>query len=91
MPVRLTQPRPSRLYLAGSVKPLYAKQRVVVLRKTCLKCAWKPFARTRTNAKGRYRVRLSTPRKGSHYFIARARASKGFAVSYSPQARIRHG
>ncbi len=91
MPIRLVQPRPGRLYMAGSVRPLFSKQRVAVLRKTCLKCAWKPFARPKTDAKGRYRVRLSTPRRGSHYFLARARASKGLAVSYSKQARIRLG
>lgn len=91
MPIRLVQPKRSRLYLVGTVAPKFGRQRVVVLRKTCVKCAWKRFARPKTNAKGRYRVRLSTPRRGSHYFIVRAKASKGFAVSYSRQARVRRG
>lgn len=91
MPIRLVQPKPSRIYMAGSVTPRYARQRVTVLRKTCAKCAWKSYARPLTDAKGRYRVRLSAPRRGAHFFVARARASQGFAQSRSQQARIQGG
>jgi hypothetical protein len=91
MPIRLLQPSPSRIDMAGSVTPLYARQRVAVLRKTCRECAWAPFAKPLTDSQGRYRVRLSSPRSGSHYFVARARASRGFALSSSQQARIQAG
>jgi hypothetical protein len=91
MPIRLLQPKPSRIDLAGSVTPLYGHQRVVVLRKTCKKCTWRKFASPMTDGKGHYRVRLSVPRTGSHYFIARAAASKKLALSYSQPARIRAG
>ena len=89
MPIRLLQPSPSRIDMAGSVTPLYARQRVVVLRKTCRSCAWSRFASPLTDSQGRYRVRLSAPRTGSHFFVARAAASKGLALSYSQKARIR--
>ena len=89
MPIRLLQPKPSRIDLAGSVTPLFARHRVTVLRKTCAACAWRSFATPLTDSRGRYRVRLSVPRKGSHYFRARTPATNGFSQSYSPQARIR--
>ncbi|GAA1928986.1 hypothetical protein GCM10009815_24100 [Nocardioides marmoribigeumensis] len=89
MPIRLAQPKPSRIDLVGSVAPRYGHQRVVVLRKTCKACRWVRFAAPLTDARGRYRVRLSSPRTGSHLFVARAAASKGFALSYSQRARIR--
>jgi hypothetical protein len=89
MPIRLLQPRPSRIFLSGTAKPLFARQRVVVLRKTCATCAWKVYARPLTNAKGSYRVRLNAPLRGSYYYVARARASQGFVLSPSQQARIR--
>jgi hypothetical protein len=89
MPIRLAQPKPSRIDLVGSVTPLYAHHRVVVLRKTCKTCKWVRFAAPLTDAQGRYRVRLSSPRRGSHLFVARSAASQGFALSYSQRARIR--
>lgn len=91
MPIALKQPKPSAIYMAGSVKPLYARQRVVVMRKTCENCAWQVFARPLTNAKGAYRVRLSAPRRGAHFFQATARASQGFVKSYSQLAKIKSG
>ena len=91
MPIRLQKPRPSAIYMAGSVTPLYARQRVTVLRKTCKSCSWQHFAAPLTDSQGRYRVRLSAPRNGAHFFVARARASRGFAVSYSQQAKIQSG
>ena len=91
MPIDLQQPRPSAIYMAGSVTPLYNSQRVVVRRKTCKSCAWRTFARPLTSSTGRYRVKLSAPRRGAHFFQARARASSGFAVSYSQQAKIQSG
>lgn len=89
MPIRLSQPQPSRIYLSGTARPLYARQQVTVLRKTCSSCAWKAYARPLTDAYGRYRVRLYAPRSGSYYYLARTPASKGFALSSSQQARIR--
>ncbi|KQT93535.1 hypothetical protein ASG49_00525 [Marmoricola sp. Leaf446] len=89
MPIRLTQPRPSRIFMSGEARPLYARQRVDVLRKTCPTCAWKVYARPLTDGYGRYRVRLYAPRSGSYYFVARTPASQGFALSTSQQARIR--
>lgn len=91
MPIRLLQPRPSRLFMAGTVTPLYARQRVAVLRKTCRTCDWAPYARPRTNRNGEYQVRLSAPQEGSHYFVARVPGSRGFAPSSSQQARIKAG
>jgi hypothetical protein len=91
MPIRLQQPRPGRIFLAGVVRPEYARQRVVVLRKACGTCAWRTFARPLTDGSGRYRTQLSIPRRRSHFFIVRARASRGFALSYSQRVRIRAG
>ena len=91
MPIRLLQPRPSRIYMSGAARPLYARQRVVVLRKTCSTCAWRGYARPLTDAYGRYRVRLYAPRRGSFYYVARTPASRGFVLSASQQARIRAG
>ncbi len=89
MPIRLSQPRPSEIYMSGTARPLYARQRVAVLRKTCSTCAWRAYARPLTDANGRYRVRLYAPRSGSYYYLARTPASNGFALSDSQQARIR--
>ncbi len=91
MPISLKQPRPGAIYMAGSVTPGYAKQRVVVKRKTCQKCAWKVWARPITSSQGRYRVKLSAPRRGAHFFQARARASQGFSQSFSQIAKITSG
>lgn len=91
MPIRLQQPRRARIFLAGTARPLYARQRVVVLRRTCATCAWRVYARPLTDAYGRYRVRLYAPRRGSFYYIARTPSSRGFALSASAQARIRAG
>lgn len=89
MPIRLSQPQPSRIYMSGEARPLYARQRVTVLRKTCSTCAWRAYARPLTDASGRYRVRLYAPRRGSFYYLARTPASSGFVLSNSQQARIR--
>lgn len=89
MPIRLSQPQPSRIYMSGEARPLYARQRVTVLRKTCSTCAWRAYARPLTDASGHYRVRLYAPRRGSFYYLARTPASSGFVSSDSQQARIR--
>ena len=89
MPIRLSQPQPGRIYMTGSVRPLFAWQRVTINRKKCAKCAWSLFARPMTDRYGRFKVRLSIPRSGSHYFIAKSPATKGFAVTYSQKAQIR--
>ncbi len=91
MPIALKQPRPGAIYMAGSVTPQYARQRVTVVRKTCQSCSWSTWARPRTDARGRYRVKLSAPGRGAHFFQARARASKGFARSSSQIAKIQSG
>lgn len=89
MPIRLLQPRPSRIFLAGTARPFHARQRVVVLRRSCTTCTWRVYARPLTDAYGRYQVRVYPPRRGSYYYVVRSPASRGFVLSSSAQARIR--
>ena len=92
MPIRLAQPRAGGVFLVGIARPDYAYQRVAVLRSRCpKKCAWRPYATRLTDARGRYRVELTVPRGRTRFFVARSRASSGFAVSYSQPAKITAG
>lgn len=72
-----------KLILHGNVSPDYARQSVDIQKRKCAKCAWKPFDKVTTTAKGNYRVRIYAPRKGAWFWRAKVRASGGYGTSYS--------
>ncbi|GEP38639.1 hypothetical protein NPS01_23020 [Nocardioides psychrotolerans] len=49
-------------YLVGRVTPDASERLVRYQRRLCATCAWKPYETVRTDADGRFRIRIAFPR-----------------------------
>lgn len=71
------------LVFRGKVSPGHADKIVLMQKRTCRSCAWKLYARVRTNDASRYRVRIQAPRHGAWFWRAKVRAYGRYGTSYS--------
>ena len=74
--------RRGRLWLRGDVES-YVGGEVLVQRKSCESCTWRPHDVVRTGRKGWFRSVIGAPRKGSTFWRARVAASDGYSRSFS--------
>ena len=64
----------------GTLLP-YADRKVVLQRRSCKGCAWKPVKVLKTNDRGVYISRIGAPRTGRWYWRVRIKASNGYAAT----------
>ena len=72
--------RVEELQADGTSLP-YAKGKVLLQKKTCKACNWKPNKLMKTNERGVYVSRIGVPLKGRWYWRVRVKASDGFGTT----------
>jgi hypothetical protein len=87
--VKPLEPRPDVLFLAGRVKPDYARQRAILQRRTCGAseggCAWFGVETFRTDARSRFKRSVPDLEPGRRKACYRVKVpgGRGFAAAYS--------
>lgn len=76
------------LIFRGRIVPSFARKAVVIQRRTCATCAWKPFAKVRTDRGSRWSKKLTAPGSLGQkwYFRVVTPASSQYLKSYSRTA-----
>jgi len=64
----------------GTLLP-YANRSVLLQKRTCKACDWKPVRQLKTNDRGVYRSRILAPRTGQWFWRVRIKASDGYATT----------
>jgi hypothetical protein len=71
------------LIFKGRVEPGDPGRYVYIRRKKCRSCAWKFYAKTKTDDTIHYKVEIAAPRKGAWFYRAKVSAYGGYDVSHS--------
>jgi hypothetical protein len=58
----------SGLFIKGNVEPGWNNKNVLIHKATCKTCAFKRVGKARTNSEGKWKFRLSAPRKGNWFW-----------------------
>jgi len=79
------EPRPDVFFLAGLVRPDYARGPAILQRRNCVGCAWFGFERFRTDARSRFKRSVPDLESGRTRVCYRVKVpgGRGFAPAYS--------
>jgi hypothetical protein len=75
--------RDGGIIFKGRVLPKYQGKVVQIQRRTCSRCAWRPWTKVRTNKRSRFAVRVAVPNQGTWDYRARTPRSAAFVLSTS--------
>ncbi len=72
-----------RLVFKGKVEPEHANKNVWIQRKKCKGCAWKFYAKVKSDDTSHYKQEIKAPRRGAWFWRAKVVAYGGYDASFS--------
>ena len=79
------EPRPDVFFLAGRVRPDYAKKPAILQRRNCADCTWFAFERFRTDARSRFKRSIPDlePDRTKVCYRVKVPGGRGFEAAFS--------